>query len=138
MRSDGVIECVLVRLLRSAKRQVADMMRSASARFVERDFDPGLPQRVLWSNFRRLGFCNSSDFSSLRVGVKDFSDYFANDPVQIRFVILVSSNVFQCLRVSLLMLWGQTVFMLKSGSSNYFRYCLICFDYITKLTKIYQ
>jgi hypothetical protein len=68
---------------RSAKRQVADMMSSASAQFVERDFDPGLPQRVLWSNFRRLGFCNSSDFSSLRVGVEDFSDYFANDPVQI-------------------------------------------------------
>jgi hypothetical protein len=49
MRSDGV-------------------MRSASARFVERDFDPGLQQRVVWSNFRRLGFCNSSDFSSLEVG----------------------------------------------------------------------
>jgi hypothetical protein len=48
--------------LRSAKRQV----RSASARFVERNFDPGLPQRVLWSNFRRLGFCNSSDFFFFR------------------------------------------------------------------------
>jgi hypothetical protein len=60
---------------------VADMMRSASARFVERDFDPGLPQRVLWSNFRLLGFCNSSDFSSLLVGVDDFADYFANVPV---------------------------------------------------------
>jgi hypothetical protein len=65
----------------SVKRQVADMMRSASARFVERDFDPGLPQRVLWSNFRRLGFCNSSDFSSLGVGFEDFADYFANVPV---------------------------------------------------------
>jgi hypothetical protein len=35
-------------------RQVADMMRSTSARFVERDFDPGLPQRVFWSNFLRF------------------------------------------------------------------------------------
>jgi hypothetical protein len=54
---------------------------------------------VLWSNFRRLGFCNSSDFSSL----EDFADYFANVPVpsvqiaaalDFHFVILVSSNVF--------------------------------------------
>jgi hypothetical protein len=57
------------------------MMRSASARFVERDFEPGLPQRVLWSNFRHLGFCNSSDFSFSEVGVEDFADYFANVPV---------------------------------------------------------
>jgi hypothetical protein len=64
----------------SAKRQVADMMRAASARFIERDFDPG-PQRVLWPNFRCLGFYNSSDFPSLRVGVKDFADYFAYVPV---------------------------------------------------------
>jgi hypothetical protein len=66
---------------RNAKSQVTDMMRFASARFVERDFDPGLPQRVLWSNFRRLGFCNSSEFSSLGVGVEDFADYYANVPV---------------------------------------------------------
>jgi hypothetical protein len=65
----------------SAKHQVADMTKSASARFVIRNFDPDLPQRVLWSNFRRLGFCNSSDFSSLGVGVEDFADYFANVPV---------------------------------------------------------
>jgi hypothetical protein len=32
---------------RNAKSQVTDMMRSASARFVERDCDPSLPQRVL-------------------------------------------------------------------------------------------
>jgi hypothetical protein len=80
---------------RSAKRQVDDMMRSASARFVERDFDPGIPQRVL------------SDFSSLGVGVEDFADYFVNVSVLLskyqllwsilmdfRFVILISSNVF--------------------------------------------
>jgi hypothetical protein len=71
MRTDTVV-------VRSAKRQMADMMRSESARFVERDFDPGLPQRMLWSNFRRFGFFNSSDFSSLRVGIEDFADYFAN------------------------------------------------------------
>jgi hypothetical protein len=45
---------------RSAKRLVAGLMRSASARFVERAFDPGLSQRVLRSNFRRLGFCSLS------------------------------------------------------------------------------
>jgi hypothetical protein len=39
---------------------------------------PGLTQRVFWSNFRRIGFCNSSDFSSLGVGVDDFIDYFVN------------------------------------------------------------
>jgi hypothetical protein len=75
MRSDGMIGTVA---FRSAKLQVADMMRSASAWLVYRDFDPGLPQRILWSNFRRLGFCNSSDFSSLEVGVEDFADYLAN------------------------------------------------------------
>jgi hypothetical protein len=58
----------------NAKRQVANMMRYTSARFVERDFDPRWPQRVLWSNFCRLGFCNSSDFSSSGVGVEDFAE----------------------------------------------------------------
>jgi hypothetical protein len=48
----------------SAKRQVADMMRFASAQIGEKDFDPGLPQRVLWSK----------DFG---VSVEDFADYFA-------------------------------------------------------------
>jgi hypothetical protein len=74
---------------------VADMMRSASARFVERHFDPGLPQRVLWSNFRLLGFCNSSDFSSLLVGVEDFADYFANVPVSSVQILAVSYNFFR-------------------------------------------
>jgi hypothetical protein len=82
MQSDDRMRAGTVAFL-SAERQVADMMSSASARFVEREFDPGLPQGVLWSNFRRLGFCHSSVFSSLRVGVEDFSDYFANVPVQI-------------------------------------------------------
>jgi hypothetical protein len=58
---------------------LADMMRSASARIVESDFDPGLPQ--LWSNFRRFGFCISSDFSSLKVGVVSSTDFFVNVPV---------------------------------------------------------
>jgi hypothetical protein len=51
---------------RSAKSQVADMMRCASARFVERDFDPGLTQRVLWSNFRSL----HSQFFQTRILLK--------------------------------------------------------------------
>jgi hypothetical protein len=55
---------------RSAKRQVADKMMSASARIVDREFDPGLPQQVF--------FYYSSDFSSLGVGVDDFADFFAN------------------------------------------------------------
>jgi hypothetical protein len=41
-------------------------------------FDPGLPQRLLWFNVRHLGFCNSSDYSSLGVGVEDFADYFVD------------------------------------------------------------
>jgi hypothetical protein len=69
---------------RSSKRQVAEMMRSASTRFVQSDFDPGLPQRVFWSNFRLFGFCNSSDFSSLGVGFEDFADYFANKRIRMR------------------------------------------------------
>jgi hypothetical protein len=131
---------------RSAKRQVADMKRSASVQFVERDFDPGLPQRVLWSNFRRLGFCNSSDFSSLGVGVEDFADKFANVPfllfkyrlprgtlVDFRFVILVSSNVFRRLRVSLLMPWGRTVFLL-----NVLNYCFHLFFVMCCMFSIMQ
>jgi hypothetical protein len=35
----------------------------------------------VWSNFRRLGFGESSDFSSLGVGVDVFADYFANVPI---------------------------------------------------------
>jgi hypothetical protein len=61
---------------RSAKCQEA-----ASAQFVEKEIDPGLSQRVLWSNFCRLGFCNSSDFSSFGVGVEDSAEYFGNLPV---------------------------------------------------------
>jgi hypothetical protein len=80
MRSYGVMGCVLVRLL-FAKRRVADMMSYASAQCVERVFDPGFPQLVLWSNSLRLGFCKSSDFSSLGGGIADFTDYFANIPV---------------------------------------------------------
>jgi hypothetical protein len=107
---DGVIECVLVRLLFAFKRQVADMMRSASDRFNERDFDPGLPQRVLWSNFRCLGFYNSADGSSLGVGVENFADYFANVPVP-SVQIPAASGHLGGLRVSLLMPWGRTVFL---------------------------
>jgi hypothetical protein len=38
-------------------------------------------ERALWFNFRRLGFCNSFNFSSLSVGVEDFADFFTNVPV---------------------------------------------------------
>jgi hypothetical protein len=98
MRSTGVIECVLA--FRSAKRQMPDMMRSASAQFFERDFVTGLSQRVLSSNFRRLDFCNSSDFSSLGVGIEDFADYFGNLPVTTSVQIPTASNVFRRLRVN--------------------------------------
>jgi hypothetical protein len=63
---------------RSAKRRVADIRRSASTRFVERDFNPGLPHGCFGA-FVVLAFV--IDFSSLGVGVKDFVDYFANVPV---------------------------------------------------------
>jgi hypothetical protein len=59
---------------RYVKRQVTNMLRHTKARFLERHFDPNLPQRVLWSNFCRLGLCDLSDFSSLGVGVEDFVD----------------------------------------------------------------
>jgi hypothetical protein len=48
----------------------------ACARFVEKDFDPGLPQRAVWSSFRRLGFCNSFGFSSSEVGLEDFVEFY--------------------------------------------------------------
>jgi hypothetical protein len=44
-RRDRMRTCTVA--FRSAKSQVADMMRSAIARFFERDFDPGLPQLML-------------------------------------------------------------------------------------------
>jgi hypothetical protein len=103
----------------NAKRQVANMMRYASARFVERDFDPGLPQRVLWSNLHRLrlGFCNSSDFYFLGVGVEEFAELLREcscffcpdiptaleDLVDFRFVILISSSPL------LFFLWKVTI-----------------------------
>jgi hypothetical protein len=111
---------------RCVKRQVTDMLRHAKARFVERNFDPNLPQRVLWSNFRRLGLCDSSDFSSLGVIVEDFVDYCADvatPPIQVPtasdvvdnffFVILILMSVSPRLRVSPPMPWVLTVFLLN-------------------------
>jgi hypothetical protein len=84
---------------RSSQRQIADMMNSAFPDLLT------LPQRVLWFSFRRLGFCNSSNFSSLGVGVEDFVGYFAHVPVPSVQMPTASelfggfSNVFQLLRV---------------------------------------
>jgi hypothetical protein len=36
---------------------------------------------LIFPPFRRLSFCDSSDFSLLEVGVEDFADNFANVPV---------------------------------------------------------
>jgi hypothetical protein len=51
----------------SANRQVVGMMRSASARFVERDFDPKLLHECFCS------FCSVADYLRARVG--GFSTY---------------------------------------------------------------
>jgi hypothetical protein len=40
------------------------LIETAVARLAERKFDQALPPKVLWSNFRSMGFCDSSDFSS--------------------------------------------------------------------------
>jgi hypothetical protein len=41
-------------------------------------FDPALPLKLLWSNFRSMGFCDSSDFSSLGNSADDFADFFCD------------------------------------------------------------
>jgi hypothetical protein len=51
----------------AVKRRVAVLIKSAAARLAERKFDPTLPPKVLWSNFRGLSFCDSSDFSFLLI-----------------------------------------------------------------------
>jgi hypothetical protein len=44
-----------------------------AARLAERRFDPALPPR---SNFRSIGFCDSSDFSSVMgISADDFADF---------------------------------------------------------------
>jgi hypothetical protein len=57
-------------------RRVAALIRTAAARLAERRFDPALPPKVLWLHFRSMGFCDSSDFSSLGISAHDFSDFF--------------------------------------------------------------
>jgi hypothetical protein len=127
---------------RSAKPQVANMMRSASARFVERDFYPGWPQRVLWSNFRRLGFCNSSDFSSISVGVEDFADFFANIPVPSIQIPTASGpsywsywsrrmffvSAFKSITSNAVEMVGISVKFLKTTASTYLLSCVKCFQ----------
>jgi hypothetical protein len=49
----------------AVKRRVAALIKTAAARLAERSLDPALPPKVLWSNFGSMGFCDSSDFSSL-------------------------------------------------------------------------
>jgi Reverse transcriptase (RNA-dependent DNA polymerase) len=61
-------------------RRVTGLIRCAAARLAERNFDPALPSRVLWSNFRRMGLCKSSDFSSLGLKADDFANFFSNLP----------------------------------------------------------
>jgi hypothetical protein len=68
---------------RAVKRRVSALIRTAAARLAERRFDPILPPRVLWSNFRSMGSCknpyfecDSSDFSSFRISADDFADFF--------------------------------------------------------------
>jgi hypothetical protein len=60
----------------AVKRRVTALIKTAAARLAERKFDPALPPKVLWSNFRSIGFCDSSDFSLLGVSADDFTDFF--------------------------------------------------------------
>jgi hypothetical protein len=57
-------------------RRVAALIKTAATRLAERSFDPALHTKVLWSNFRSMGFCDSSDFSSLGISADDFADFF--------------------------------------------------------------
>jgi hypothetical protein len=52
---------------RAVKCRVAALIKTAATRLAERRFDLALPPIVLWSNFRRMGFCDSSYFSSLGI-----------------------------------------------------------------------
>jgi hypothetical protein len=58
-------------------RRVAALIKTAAACLPEIRFDQALPPKVLWSNFRSIGFCNSSDFSSLGISADDFADFSA-------------------------------------------------------------
>jgi hypothetical protein len=60
----------------AVKRRVATLIRTTAAHLAEQRFEPALPPKVLWSNFRSMGFCDSSNFSSLGVSADDFADFF--------------------------------------------------------------
>jgi hypothetical protein len=74
------------------KRQVTDMMRHAKVQYVERNFDPNLPQRVFWSNFLFLGLCDSSDFL-LPIQVPPASDVVGNFFLGILILMSVSPRL---------------------------------------------
>jgi hypothetical protein len=52
---------------RAEKRRVAAMIKSAESRLAKKNFGAALPTRVLWANFRWMGFV-----------VEDYADYCSN------------------------------------------------------------
>jgi Reverse transcriptase (RNA-dependent DNA polymerase) len=63
---------------RVEKKRVASLIKNAEARIAERNFDPALPTRVLWSNFKRMGFTKSADFSAAGLVPDEFADYVSD------------------------------------------------------------
>jgi hypothetical protein len=88
---------------------------------------------VLWSKFRRLGFCNSSDLELvLRTFLTTSRMFlFLLSRYRLLWSILVSMNVF--LIVSLLKPWGRTVFQL-----NLLNYCFHLFVVMCCMFSIMQ
>lgn len=63
---------------RAASQKVKQLIRKEASRVEQKNFDPSLPTKVLWNNFRRLGLAESPDSNSLGLSVEDFADYFSD------------------------------------------------------------
>lgn len=62
----------------AASQKVKHLIRKEASRVEQKNFDPSLPPKVLWNNFRRLGLAESADSSLLGIPVEDFADFFSN------------------------------------------------------------
>jgi Reverse transcriptase (RNA-dependent DNA polymerase) len=63
---------------RAAAQKVRQLIRREAGRVEQKNFDPSLPPKVLWRNFRRLGLAESPDSNSLGLSVESFADFFSN------------------------------------------------------------
>jgi hypothetical protein len=64
--------------LSAASENVKRLIREGAGLAEQRSFDPSLPSKVLWNNFRRIGLADSSDSPSIGVSADDFADFFSN------------------------------------------------------------